>query len=91
MYYATGKITYSTTANKTTAMTAMQNALNAFPNVTGFTSAYPAGLVTLSTTAITFSLAIPDSDFVAFRSQFVAAWSGSTRTSSQTGSVWVAD
>ena len=84
-YYATGRVVYSTANNKNTAMTNMQNVLNSFPNVIGYTSAYPAGLNSESTTVVTFSLEVPDADVNTFRSQFATAWGSAAKTSGQTG------
>lgn len=82
-YLILGTITYSTTAGRTTAMTAMNNAVNANANVTAVAiGALPAGINTTGTAGVNISLRCADTATAdSFRFTFLTAWSSAARTS----------
>jgi hypothetical protein len=85
---ATGNITYSNQTTRNAAVTAINNVLASYPEVTGTASAFPAGVATSGTTVLTFSLSVPDStDIEAFRVAMLTAWAQGTRSTVHTAFV----
>jgi len=78
MYLVYGTITYSTAANRNSALSAINNALLSY-SATGVTTAFPSGVNTSGTAALTVSLQVPDHQVEGVNDALRTAWTSVTR------------
>ena len=80
-YRVVGNLTYATTANRNTALTAINSVVAAYNVVNTGTGAITGGVNTSGTTALTISLVCPTETIAEqFRISLLSAWTAAPRT-----------